>query len=115
MENKREALITAYNYIDNLKNGIEDLSNAINGGNDEKGIKLIPSISDGLDWLTQVINLTADVHMGDVSINSLNEKLEEIIEALDNEDYILVGDLFNYEIMPILDEIKSNIGKLVIS
>lgn len=112
MENKKEVLITAYNYIEDLKNGIENLSNAINGGNDEKGVKLIPLICDGLNWLTQVINLTEDIHSGDVSIVELNEKLEEIIEALENEDYILVGDLFNYEIIPILDEIKNKIGKL---
>lgn len=113
MENKSEVLSTAYNYIDNLKNGIEDLSNVINSGDEEKGIKLIPLISDGLDWLIKVINLTEDIHKGEVSIGELNEKLEETIEALDNEDYILVGDLFNYEMLPILDEIKNNIGKLI--
>ncbi|WP_459478713.1 hypothetical protein [Clostridium saccharoperbutylacetonicum] len=113
MENKIEVLIEAYNYIDNLKNGIENLSSAINGGNEEKGVGLIPLISDGLEWLTKVIDLTKDVQTEEVSSGDLNEKLKEIIEALDNEDYILVGDLFNYEIIPILDEIKGKIGIIV--
>lgn len=113
MENKMEALSDAYNYIDNLKNGIGDLSNAINSGDEKKGVKLIPLISDGIEWLTQVIRLTNDIYKEDVFIGNLNEKLKEIIEALDNEDYILVGDLFIYEISPILDEIKGNIGKLI--
>ena len=90
-----------------------NLSNAINSGDEKKGVELIPLISDGFDWLIEVINSTKDIHKGEVSIGELNEKLEEIIEALDNEDYILVGDLFNYEMAPILDEIKNKIGKLI--
>lgn len=113
MEDKLEVLRDAYNYIDNLKKGIEDLSERINKGNEEKGLTLIPLISDGLEWVTKVIELTKDVQKEEVSTGDLNEKLKEIIEAIDNEDYILVGDLFNYEIIPILDEIKGKIGIIV--
>lgn len=113
MENKLEVLKDAYNYIDNLNSGIEELGNSINSGNEEKGVKLIPLICDGIEWVIQVISLTKDMQKEKISIEDLNEKLEETIEALDNEDFILVGDLFSYEIAPILNEIKNKFGELV--
>ncbi|AQR97016.1 hypothetical protein [Clostridium saccharoperbutylacetonicum] len=113
MENKLEVLKDAYNYIDNLNNGIEELGNAINSGNEEKGVKLIPLICDGIEWITQVVSLTRDMQKEEISIGDLNEKLGETIEALDNEDFILVGDLFSYEIAPILNDIKSKLGELI--
>jgi hypothetical protein len=112
MENKLEVLKDAYNYIDNLNSGIEELGNAINSGNEEKGVKLIPLICDGIEWIIQVISLTRNLQKEEISVGDLNEKLEETIEALDNEDFILVGDLFSYEITPILNEIKNKLGKL---
>lgn len=113
MENKIEALCTAHDYIDNLENGILSLSDNINGGNEEKGIGLIPLICDGIDWLIQVISLTEDIHNKKISIEELKDNIQEIVEAMNNEDYILVGDLFRYEISPILNNIKDELKKIV--
>ena len=115
MEEKFEALRTANEYIDNLKNGIENLVNKINSGEENNGVALIPQIADGLDWLINIIKLTSDVHNGAVSMGNANEILEQIIEALDNEDYVLLGDLFNYEFLPTLEDIQVSIRKIVLN
>ena len=115
MEEQIEALKTANEYIDNLKNGIENLVNKINSGEESNGIALIPIIADGLDWLINIIKLTSDVHNGAISMENSNEMLEQIIEALENEDYVLLGDLFNYEFLPILENVQVNIRKIVLN
>lgn len=113
MEEQIEALKTACEYIDNLKNGIEDLVNKINSGEEHNGVSLIPTIADGLDWIVNIIKLTNDLHKGGISTENTNEILEQIIEALENEDYVLIGDLFNYEFLPVLENIQVSIRKIV--
>lgn len=110
MQNKKkEILNTAYEYIDKLNNGIKIIVEKIQEGNEYEAIKLIPSVADGIDWLTQTIKVTEEVQKEPISIDNLNEQLESLVEAFENEDYILLGDLFNYEIMPILCEYKEKI------
>lgn len=113
MNEKFEALKTAAEYIDNLKNGIGTLVEYINQGNYKSGVSLIPQIADGIDWLVQLINLTNDLHKGKACIGNINENLEQIIDAIDNEDFTLVGDLFNYEILPVLEDVQINIRSIV--
>ncbi len=112
-----EALKTADEYLDNLEKGIINVFELIQEGNEQQGIKTIPQIADGMDWVSQVIEKTREVQEEEIRIGDINEYLEQIIEALENEDYILVGDLFNYEILPIMErahkEIKTCIEKNV--
>lgn len=113
MNEQMEALRTANEYLDNLIGGVKKVANYIEQGEEEKGVELISYIADGIEWLLSAVNLTQEVHEGSVNIGAINEKLEEIVEALENEDYVLVGDLFNYEILPILEDIQGNIRNVV--
>lgn len=109
MEQKLEALETAKIYINNLKEAIDKIYNYISEGRENDALVLIPNFTEGIEWLSEVLVLTKDVHKKDLNIDELNNILKEVIEAIENEDYILVGDLFKYEIYGILDEIQSNI------
>jgi hypothetical protein len=113
MDDKIEILKTANDYIDNIKKGIEDIVNKINSGNENNGVLLIGQVADGIDWLANALRLTKDIHKGMISINDMNDKLKEIIEALENEDFVLIGDLFYYELLPVLDNIQDEIKKAI--
>ncbi|ABR36393.1 hypothetical protein [Clostridium beijerinckii] len=106
---KIEALQTANEYLYSLKSGVLKLVQLMQEEKEQEAILLIPQISDGIDWIIKVINLTKDVQKRDIELDNINEHLETIIEALENEDYILVSDIFNYEIIPILDRIHDKI------
>ncbi|WP_315121939.1 hypothetical protein [uncultured Clostridium sp.] len=110
MEEKLEALETAKNYINNLKEGIDKIYGYISEGKENMALALIPDAAEGIEWLSQVLVLTKDVHKKDLDINGLNDILNEIVEAIENEDYILVGDLFKYEIYHIMDEIQEEVN-----
>lgn len=113
MNEQIDALKSASEYIDNLKGGIDTLVKCIENGEEQKGCGYIPLMADGIEWLINVINLTKEFHEGKVSLDSIEEKLAEIVEALENEDYTLVGDLFNYEVLPILEATQNKINSLI--
>lgn len=109
MEQKLEVLETAINYINNLKQAIDKIFNYISEGKENEAFGLIQDFAEGTEWLSEVLVLTQNVHKKDFNIDRLNDLLKEVVEAIENEDYILVGDLFKYEIYELLDEIQSNI------
>lgn len=106
---KIETLQTVNEYLYNLEAGINDIVNLIQQGNEMEGIKNIILILDGIDYVCKAIILTEDIHKEEISLEELNSQLEEIIEAFENEDYILLGDLLNYELLPIINEIHEKI------
>lgn len=112
-DEKIEALITANEYLNNLEGGIYQVVEAFQQEDENKGCSLIPLIADGIKWIVDVVNLTRDIQKEDIDISQIDEKLEELVEAIENEDYILVGDLFEYEVLPIIEEVHKKIRYIV--
>lgn len=110
-----EALNTANEYMTNLENGINVIVESIKERNTKKAVDTIVLFCNGIDWLMEVIELTNEIQEEEISFQALNEKLEETVEALENDDYDLVGDLFNYEIKEILENMHSKIKASVAS
>lgn len=106
-ELERETLKTANEYMNNLISGVKCSVELLYGGNETEGFSMIPSICEGIQWITQVLVLTGNKNKDLVDI--LFEKLEEIVESFENKDYILVADLLNYELLQVLEEIKMDI------
>lgn len=114
MKKKIEVLETANEYLYNLEKGIEQVTEYIELDKEAKACKLIEDISEGLGWILEVIRLTEEVHKGQLSTTIIENNIGEIVEALENEDYTLVGDLFNYELLPEIEELHKGIKSLVI-
>lgn len=108
-----EVLKTTDEYLEKLKKGIVDMVEEIQSGNEMKGVGSIPAIADGIGWVLEAVNNTKPVQKEIIEFNDINEFLNETVEGIENEDYILVGDLFNYEILPILERIHTDIKKIL--
>lgn len=106
-ELERETLKTANEYMNNLISGVKYSVELLYGGNETEGFSMIPSICEGIQWITQVLVLTGNKNKDLIDI--LFEKLEEIVESFENQDYILVADLLNYELLQVLEDIKMDI------
>lgn len=109
---KIDALVTARDYINNLKDGIGKAINYYQSGQENKGSNLIYPIAEGIEWLMQVLILCSDVVDSKESIDILKENLYEIVDGFQNEDYILISDIFEYEILTVLDSIQSSLEKI---
>ena len=114
-DDKIEVLNSVNEYLEILKNGINNLCELIQAGKEKEGINLIPQLADGIGWVIDAVTVTKDVQKKEIDITGLNDYIEESVEALENEDYILVGDLFNYEILPIIETIHGNIKESLVS
>lgn len=116
MKNEKiEVLVTANEYLINLEGGIRQVVEAFQQEDENKGCSLIPLVADGIKWVIDVVSLTRDMQKEKIDISQIDEKLEEVVEAIENKDYILVGDLFEYEVLPIIEEIHKQIRNLVVN
>lgn len=110
---EKEVLGTVNEYLYKLKDGIKSVSELIQEGKEQESFELIAQVADGLQWIDEAFNATKEYHKNELNLEEINDFIEEISEALENEDYILVSDLFIYEILPIMEELQSNIGKYI--
>lgn len=108
-----EVLKTADEYLDKLKSGISKAVNLFENDKQEEGCDYLALISKGIEWIVEVVSLTKESQKEEIEIQNINEHLESIVEALENEDYTLVGDLLNYEVLPILENVHEKIKESV--
>ncbi|APF23638.1 hypothetical protein [Clostridium butyricum] len=110
---EKEALRTVDEYLYKLKDGINNISSLIQEGKEQESFNLIAQVADGLQWINEAFDATKLYHHDELSLENTNQFIEEISEALENEDYILVSDIFKYEITPIIEELQLNMKKYI--
>ncbi|WP_206811760.1 hypothetical protein [Paradesulfitobacterium ferrireducens] len=103
-EQKIDVLHTASEYIDRLIEGINQAVNHFQTGQELKGLNLIEPIVEGFQWLTQALDLTQDIHARKIDLVPLNNHFKEIVASFEKEDYVLISDIFQYEVIPVLEE-----------
>ncbi|SDP56433.1 hypothetical protein [Clostridium gasigenes] len=101
-----EVFNTAKEYIERLIVGINETVEFIQSGNEKKGVEMIPLIGEGIEYIINVIALLKIELKEEETIENLNTQLEEIIGGIENGDYVLIADIFKYEIIPIIEDIK---------
>lgn len=104
-----EVLITAKDYLDRLIPGIEETANQLRSGSENEGSRTMVDIVDGLHWLADVIMLTTDQQKTKIDYMEIVPFFELMNEALENLDYVYLGDLLEYEIVPILERWRTKL------
>jgi len=94
-----------YDYIGRVVQGSETIANYLREDKIGEAMQLIIQFSEGVSWLIKVIILMKD-HNYHININpdQMNEFLVEINDGLERQDYVIVADMFEYEIKPFLEE-----------
>ena len=92
-----------------LKKGVISVFELIQEGKEQEAINIVPQVVEGMQWIIQVVELSKEAQKEEIQLEGINDHIEELIEAFENEDFVLVGDLFNYEILPILEEAHKQI------
>lgn len=110
MDSKIELLKTTNEYINNLKASISEVIKYLQSGEESKGFALIAEITNALSLVFEALESAKDVLKKDIYLQSLSERLGQVVEAIINEDTVLIVDLFEYEIVPELDNLKEVIN-----
>lgn len=100
--------IESYNqYIDRLPSGCLKISELIRSDEIREALTMILDFGEGVTWLNEMNELIKKsgytVHL---EISKIHEYLNEINEALSIQDFIIVADMFEYEIAPFFETVE---------
>lgn len=91
-------------YIPKMIDGIDIFIKKIMSGEEAEANSVLSNIFEGLEWIIQAVKLTNRFIQGDMEEENLLSKLPLLIDAYENKDMILVSDILDYEIKPILEK-----------
>ncbi|MZH42152.1 MAG: hypothetical protein F3740_10175 [Nitrospinae bacterium] len=104
-------LSNAKEYLEKLIPGFQKAADLFRMGNEQEANKFYLQIIDGIDWFSQVvltiINAQQHVLEGqslEERQKKLNELMGQMLEANKNQDWVLMADLLEYEMVPFYEE-----------
>jgi hypothetical protein len=94
-----------YQYIERIVEGVQTIADYLREDKVGEAMQLITQFSEGVTWLTQVIVLMREhKYYINVDPSQMNEFLLEINDGLERQDYVIVADMFEYEIKNFFEE-----------
>lgn len=103
MEMQIEVLRDGLEYIKKLYVGSENAIKFLRTKDIQAGYQLIVQITEGLEWLGDVLRLTQSVQIQKIDTLEINQLLQAMVEAMENEDISLLADVMEFEL---LEQIK---------
>lgn len=108
MNYKKEKLDLVKSMVEDIENinlYIDAIVNKFYEGDEKIACEGMAFVSEELQWIFKGLDIISDmVNIYDIN-NNISQQIVGIIEAMENEDYILVGDLLNYEVKPLLEQL----------
>lgn len=97
-----EVKTSYYEYISKISEGCQIISNELRNNELESSFHSIANFAEGLQWLLQVEEALMNQGYEIKSrIAEAAEFMNEINDAIEQQDFTSVADLFEYEIKPI--------------
>ncbi len=108
-----ETMATAQEYLIRATPEIEKLCDEFYQGPTEESWGKFAQLLEGLEWLLQVVTAvdtytlaTENQHPYEQLNTEFQEKTKELQEAMKNTDYVLIGDLLRYELIPMFSSLS---------
>lgn len=93
-------VMESYNeYLDKLPGGCKSIAEYLRNNRIDEALELILHFSKGVSWLCEVNEKLSLLGFNNsLHIERINEFLIEINSGLEIQDYLIVADIFEYEI-----------------
>lgn len=103
-----EVVVESYNeYISNLPQGLMVIVSQLQNEEYSKALHHIKDFSEGIMWLTEAASLiNTNNGYAAININEIAQFLVEVNEGLELQDYTLVADIFEYEVIPYTSQLE---------
>lgn len=105
-EEKVSLLKEVDDYIPKLVDGLEEIVICIQSGKDSIYLKSMIYAIEGVDWVLNALLLAGEIQSNDLEVKSINATLKSILESMEIGDYILISDIIEYELLPIIRNLK---------
>lgn len=100
-----ETIGSIIEYLPNLLEGCKVMIQDFQTGNEAAALDRLPLVLEGLQWvLDAIVGIKNNGHVLNCDEGILTVHLQEMAGALEIADYVLLADLFEYEIVPILEQ-----------
>lgn len=91
-------------YLTKLPKGCHDIAELLRTNNIPEALISIMNFTEGAIWLVQANDLLVkNGVIYNLKSSKINEYLNEINTGLEIQDYVLVADIFEYEIAPFFE------------
>ncbi|GAB4236385.1 MAG: hypothetical protein Kow00109_09900 [Acidobacteriota bacterium] len=100
-----EAVNQAAQHGSELQRLCGGLSQLLRAGRQEEAMDQLRLLLNGLGAIAQAVHLTTPLQEragSSIDLQDLSEMLRPIVGALENRDYVLLADLIQYEVHPLL-------------
>ena len=105
-------LSNALDYLEKLIPGFDQAADLFRTGNEQEANKYYIQILDGMDWFSEVVNVVMSSEgEGQEPENSLRirqakltDLMSQMLEANKNQDWVLLADILEYEMIPFYKE-----------
>ena len=113
-------LSNALDYLEKLIPGFDQAADLFRMGNEQEANKFYIQILDGMDWFSEVINIVMDSEFkrsapeGTLRLRQakLTDLMSQMLEANKNQDWVLLADILEYEMIPFYKEWQTILTKL---
>lgn len=111
----------AQDYLKKLIPGFEQAADLFRTGNEQEANKYYLQILDGIDWFSQVVNIIMNPEKGETAgANGVNLQdrqarltalMSQMLEANKNQDWVLLADILEYELVPFYKDWENILSK----
>ncbi len=117
-------LANALDYLQKLIPGFENAADLFRTGNEQEANKYYLQILDGIEWFSQVVNIIMKPDEGEVVLpgaenenlqarqEKLTDLMSQMLEANQNQDWVLLADVLEYEMVPFYKDWEKILSKL---
>ncbi len=113
-------LSNALDYLEKLIPGFDQAADLFRTGNEQEANKYYIQILDGMDWFSEVVNVVMSSQgEGQEPENSLRirqakltDLMSQMLEANKNQDWVLLADILEYEMIPFYKEWQTILTRL---
>jgi molybdopterin converting factor small subunit len=115
-------LANALDYLKKLIPGFEKAADFFRTGNEQEANKYYLQVLDGVEWFSQVVNIImrpGESELPDADAENLQKRQEKLtglmnqmLEANQNQDWVLLADILEYEMVPFYNDWEEILTKL---
>ena len=113
-------LSNALDYLEKLIPGFDQAADLFRMGNEQEANKFYIQILDGMDWFSEVINIVMDSEFKRSAPEDtlrlrqakLTDLMNQMLEANKNQDWVLLADILEYEMIPFYKEWQTILTKI---
>ncbi len=107
-------------YLEKLIPGFDQAADWFRTGNEQEANKFYIQILDGMDWFSEVINIVMDSEFKRSAPEDtlrlrqakLTDLMSQMLEANKNQDWVLLADILEYEMIPFYKEWQTILTKI---